>query len=83
MTKRFAISCSSDAELDARRLFVWGGIRHTRWLPESLVEARRRILECRKEYKCERCDAEVHGISIDRTRTTNKQRLSVPKKPQE
>ena len=80
MIKRFAISCSSDADLDARRLFVWGAIRRTRWLPESRMEARRRILECQQQYQCERCDAEVHCVSIDRRKATNKQRTVIPKK---
>jgi len=78
--KCFVISCSSDAELDARKLYVWGGYKHIRWLPETAGEAKKQIIECKKEYKCEICDAQIHPLELERTRLTNKQKLNIPKK---
>ena len=68
--KCFAISCSSDADLDARRLYVWGELKHAHWLPETKMEAKRRIKQCKKENKCSLCDAEIHEIEIQRNKDT-------------
>jgi len=69
------ISCSSDAELDARRLFLWGAGKYAKWLPDSIHEAKKRIIQCRIEHKCACCDAEIHKVEIERTKLTNKQQL--------
>lgn len=74
--KCFAISCSSDAEVDARKLYVWGAIKFARWLPESVGEAKKRIKRCQQEHKCVPCDAEIHKIVIERTEKTKKHQLS-------
>ena len=79
--KCYVISCSSDAELDARRLFVWGGYERVRWCAETKKEAEKQILACQKEYKCLNCDPEIHLLELERTAETNKQKLSNPKKP--
>jgi hypothetical protein len=71
--KCFAISCSSDAEIDVRKLYVWGGIRSARWLPETRSEAKKRIEVCRKEHGCEVCDAQIHAVTIARTKKTKRQ----------
>lgn len=71
--KCYAISCSSDAEIDTRKLYVWGGMKYAQWLPEGVGEAKKRISQCRKENKCEICDAEIHEIIIERTQKTKKQ----------
>ena len=78
--KRYIISCSSEAELNVPRLFVWGGQKHARWCAESKHEAERHICECRKEFKCHFCDAEIHPFILERKTKTNKQKLSIPKK---
>ena len=68
--KAYVISCSSDGEMDSRKLFVWGEMGAARWLPETESEANKRILICQKETKCKICDAEVHEIELKRTTET-------------
>ena len=77
----YLISCSSDAELDARRLFVWGGFGNVNWCAETKKEAQKQIMACIKKNKCLNCDSEIHQIDIERTYPTNKQMLSNPQKP--
>lgn len=71
--KSYAISCSSDVQMDARSLYVWGELGAAHCLPESAKEARRRVLECRKKMKCAECDAEIHVVEIERSRATKLQ----------
>lgn len=71
--KTCVITCSSDGELDVRKLLVWGQIGRINSLPENRHEANRRILGCQKEYRCEICDAEIHKIVIERTKITKLQ----------
>jgi len=71
--KTYVISCSSDVELDARGLYVWGGIKKARFLPESIKDAKRRVLKCRIETGCQSCDAEIHEVILERTKKTLKQ----------
>lgn len=73
--KCYVISCSSDADLDARKLYVWGGIKHAQWLPETIGEAKKRIVQCKKDNRCYFCDAEIHEIIINRTKETQKRAL--------
>ena len=74
--KRFVISCSSDAEMNAQSLYVWGGMKNAIWLPETEREARKRIIQCRKINKCIDCDWQIHKIIIERTEKTIKQHLA-------
>jgi len=78
--KRYLISCSSDAELNVRRLYVWGGYNHIRWCAETMAEAQRHIASCQREYGCINCDPQVHTVDLTRTKETNKQKLTNPKK---
>jgi hypothetical protein len=73
LIKTYAISCSSDVELDVRKLYVWGGLKSARFLPDSLAEAKRRVKKCQAENKCQNCDAEIHEIKLERTKKTLKQ----------
>ena len=73
--KVFAISCSSDAEMNAQSLYVWGGMKNAQWLPSTEKEARKRIIQCRKINKCDYCDWQIHPIIIERTEKTLKQHL--------
>lgn len=70
----YVISCSSDSMLDTRKLFIWGEMGMARWLPETMAEAKKRILQCQKESKCESCDAEIHRVVIERTEKTKRQK---------
>ncbi len=72
LIKRCVISCSSDAWIDARGLYVWGSTKHVRFLPNDVREAKKRIAECQAEYQCVFCDAEIHKIVIKRTKETAK-----------
>lgn len=67
--KAYVISCSSDGDVDVRRLFVWGD-GDARSLPMRRAEAERRIIICRKNMQCHVCDAEIHEICIKRTLST-------------
>jgi hypothetical protein len=78
--KGYVISCSSDGEVDARNLYLWGEMPHARWFAETSKEAKRRVEWCRKEYKCAECDAQVHAIEISRTRSTKLQILATTSK---
>jgi len=69
------ISCSSDADLDSRRLFLWGAGKYAKWLPDSMSEAKKRVIQCKRECGCDYCDAEIHKIELDRTKLTKKQSL--------
>jgi len=74
--KCHAVSCSSDIDMDTRKLYIWGGMEHARWLPETVGEAKKRIMHCRnKENKCIVCDAQIHEVIITRTEKTRKQLL--------
>lgn len=77
--KSYVISCSSDADLDVRRLYVWGEMGLAKWLPDTIKEANRRIRLCQKENGCDHCDAQVHEVVINRTRPTKKQSLTASK----
>ena len=68
--KFFVVSCSSDSRLDARSLYVWGEMGRARWLPETEREAGRRIRECRRLMKCAECDAQIHEVRVNRTKST-------------
>jgi len=68
----YVVSCSSELELDARRLYVWGGIKAARYNPENRREMERRIEICQAENKCQICDAEIHKITLKRTKKTFK-----------
>lgn len=72
----YPISCSSEGELDARKLYVWGEWDKAKWLPLTKGEAQRRIELCRKENKCKTCDAQVHRVEIQRTKKTYKQMMT-------
>jgi len=74
--KCFAISCSSDAELHATKLFVWGGGDNYHWFPQTESEAEKQIIACQKRTGCEFCDAETHPVIIQRTEETYKQFMS-------
>ena len=78
----YPISCSSDEEVDIRRLFVWGELGSARWLPITKEEAKRRMLKCREREKCNHCDAQIHRVEISRTKMTNMQRLRKGSKPE-
>ena len=71
--KCFAVSCSSDVELDVRKLYIWGGLKSAYFLPDNKSEAKRRVKKCQVENKCQTCDAEIHEIRIERTKRTLKQ----------
>lgn len=73
----FAISCSSDcADLNVSDLYVWGELKAARWMPQSIKEAKKRVLECRAATQCRYCDAEIHDVQISqRHRTTLKQMM--------
>ncbi len=71
--KVYAVSCSADVELDARKLYVWGDTKSARFLPDSRREANYRIKKCQVENQCRTCDAEVHEIVLRRTKKTLKQ----------
>ena len=74
--KCYAISCSADVEVDIRKLYVWGGGGiSAKWLPETKGEIKKRLNQCRRELKCDACDAEIHEIVIERTKKTKKQNL--------
>lgn len=73
--KCHAISCSSDVEMDTRKLYVWGEWKTVRWLPETVGEAKKRIKKCQEENQCDVCDFEIHEIIIERTEKTKKQKL--------
>lgn len=79
--KCFAISCSSDGDMDARNLYVWGGEGTASWLPDSIKGVKQRLERCRQKYGCSPCDAEVHEITILRTRSTKCQIISTASKP--
>ena len=74
--KCFAISCSSDVDLDTRKLYIWGGSKAACWLPETVGEAKKGIFQCQKENKCKFCDAQIHEIIIVRSEKTLRQILS-------
>jgi len=78
--KCYMVSCSSDAEMDARKLYVWGGYERIRWCAETRRETQKQVLACQREYECVNCDAEIHMIELERTVETNKQKLANPKK---
>jgi len=46
-----------------------------RWLPETMAEAKKRVMQCKKENNCDFCDAEIHEIIINRHIKTKKQSL--------
>jgi len=72
--KAYCITCSADSiDLDARSLFVWGGYNRATWLPKTMAEMRKRLEMCRRENKCNNCDAEIHEIVIERTKLTLRQ----------
>ena len=71
--KIYVISCSCDVELDVRKLYVWGGLKSARFLPDNRAEAKRRVKKCQVENKCQICDAEIHEIRLERTKKTLKQ----------
>jgi len=72
----FVITCSSETELDARSLYVFGESCFLGGLPNTSKEAHRRILECQKKTGCLKCDAEIHRIETERTRP-----ITFPKNP--
>lgn len=72
----YPITCSSDAETDIRRLYVWGEWESAKWLPTSREEAKRRIAMCKEKNKCQHCDAQIHKVVIERTKKTLMQNLS-------
>ena len=72
-TQFFVISCSSDGDVNQRFLYVHGERNHQS-LPTMRNEARKRILSCQEEMKCQECDAEIHQRSITRERKTLKQK---------
>lgn len=78
--KAFAISCSSDGEVHASRLFIWGQLGSKSWLPTTKSEAKKRVVMCQHENKCKMCDYEIHPIEIERTAQTHLQYLNGPKK---
>ena len=78
--KCFAISCSSDGEVNAARLFIWGQLGSRSWLPTTISEAKKRVIMCQHENKCKMCDYEIHLIAIERTAQTLLQHLNKPKK---
>ena len=73
--KCYVISCSSDVNLDTRKLYISGGTGHAHWLPETVGEAKKRILQCKKINPCNFCDAEIHEVIINRTKETTRQLL--------
>ncbi|MFX1537685.1 MAG: hypothetical protein ACFFDI_26105 [Promethearchaeota archaeon] len=66
----YLISCSSDAGLDTRKLYIWGQIGKISWLPESYAEAKKRVMMCQEQNKCAVCDYEIHKVTRDRTKRT-------------
>ena len=68
--KAYVISCSSDGDVDVDQLFIWGEIGQYRSLSETRHDAKKRMLICRKQMKCNVCDAEIHEIEIERTART-------------
>ena len=74
--KCFAVSCSSDVEMNAQSLYVWGGIKNVQWIPSTEKEARKRIIQCRKINECKHCDWQIHKSIIERTEKTLKQYFS-------
>jgi len=77
----YVISCSSDSDMDARNLYVWGEQGAAHWLPDSAKEVKRRIDACRRQHDCQPCDAEVHEIVVERTLSTKSQTISDSTKP--
>jgi len=77
-TQFFVISCSSDGDVNQRFLYIHGERKHQS-LPTTHSEARKRLLSCREEMKCDICDAEIHQCSITREKETIKQRNAVGK----
>ena len=73
--KVYAISCSSDGEVNVRNLFVWGQFGNRSWLPTTQTEAKKRVIMCQKENHCDYCDYQIHEIEIDRTVPTLSQYL--------
>ena len=76
--KFFVITCSSDCQdLNVSDLYVWGELSGARWMPQSIKEAKKRIMECQAKYGCHSCDAEVHDVEIKkRNRSTLRQMTS-------
>ena len=72
-TQFFVISCSSDGDVNQRFLYVHGERKHHS-LPTMRNEARKRLLNCQEEMKCDACDAEIHQCLIRREKKTLKQK---------
>lgn len=66
----YAISCSAEGMMDVRKLYVWGEWGNSKSLPLTRSEANKRIKACQKRHKCLFCDAEVHKITVERTKKT-------------
>ena len=71
-TQFFVISCSSDGDVNQRFLYIHGERKHQA-LPTTHSEARKRLSSCKKEVKCQECDAEIHQCLIRREFSTLKQ----------
>ena len=78
--KCYVISCSSGGEVHASRLFIWGQLGSSGWLPTTQGEARKRVVKCQKENKCKLCDHEIHLVTMERTVQTLLQNLNLPAK---
>lgn len=78
--KRYAVSCSSDGEVNVQALYVWGQFGTKTCLPITKREAEKMILVCLGENKCGHCDAQVHLIEVKRTKETLLQFFNKPEK---
>lgn len=75
-TTRYVVSCSSDCiDLNKPNLVVWSGILRHDELASDIKELKRGIAQCKKYTECQNCDAEIHEITIIRTKQTLKESL--------